>query len=222
MKLKKPKIIILSGISIDGKMTIKRGFSSKFFDKMLDKEAFKPLLELRKECDGIMVGRNTVVIDNPSLTSPNNENLKRIIPTSSLRIPLTAKIFRIHPQNTIIATISSANKKKIRKILKTGARVIFCGKRRLNFKLLMNKLYNLGIRTLLVEGGGLLNYSLLYNRLVDEIRVLFLPFVVGNKDAPSFFDGRGFPNKIIKLKLKSVKMIARKYILVTYSVIYER
>jgi 5-amino-6-(5-phosphoribosylamino)uracil reductase len=217
MIYKKPKVIILSGISIDGKMTIKKGVSSKVFDKLLEKEAFEPLMKLRATCDGVMVGSKTICVDNPSLLSIENKRLLRIIPTTHLKIPLNSKIFQIKPENTLIATVRAVSRKKIQKIIKMGSRVIFCGKKRLNLRLLFDKLYKLGLRRILVEGGGTLNYLLLRNSLVDEINVLFLPFVVGNKDAPSLFEGSGFP-QLLKLKLKYIKLIKNKYILVSYKV----
>jgi 5-amino-6-(5-phosphoribosylamino)uracil reductase len=218
MIYKKPKVIILSGISIDGKMTIKKGVSSKVFDKLLEKEAFEPLMKLRATCDGVMVGSKTICVDNPSLLSIENKRLLRIIPTTHLKIPLNSKIFQIKPENTLIATVRAVSRDKIQKIIKIGSRVIFCGKKRLNLRLLFDKLYKLGLRRILVEGGGTLNYLLLRNSLVDEINVLFLPFVVGNKDAPSLFEGSGFPQELLKLKLKYIKLIKDKYILVSYKV----
>ena len=68
----------------------------------------------------------------------------------------------------------------------------------------MNYLYSIGIKTLLLEGGSTLNFSMIKENLIDEIRVCISPMIVGGKDAKTFFDGEGFDlmKDSVKLKLE--------------------
>lgn len=185
--------------------------SSKIFDKSITKEAFKPLIALKEKSDAVMVGCNTIIADNANLIGNEfygiNNKIKRIVLDSRCRISITARIFTLNPERTIIATSSSASKIKINKIIRTGAKVIICGTDRVNLKDLFRNLYKLGIKSVLVEGGGILNYSLLHERLIDILIVAFFPFAVGNSNAPALFDGNGFKKLLYPLKLNKVKVL---------------
>jgi len=61
-----------------------------------------------------------------------------------------------------------------------------------DFPLLFEKLYDMGMRRLMVEGGATVNWELIKQGLVDEIRLIHLPVVVGSSDAPSLVEGEGF------------------------------
>ena len=57
---------------------------------------------------------------------------------------------------------------------------------------LMPKLYKQGIKSILLEGGGTVNWSFVENKLIDEIRLTIAPWIVGGKEAISLVDGKGF------------------------------
>ncbi len=77
-------------------------------------------------------------------------------------------------------------------LLKKGVDVLVAGKTEIDFPLLMSLLYDkYQIRSLMVEGGPTLNYYMLKNRLVDELRLIHLPFIVGGADTPPSLVGGG-------------------------------
>ncbi|MEO2068238.1 MAG: 2,5-diamino-6-(ribosylamino)-4(3H)-pyrimidinone 5'-phosphate reductase [Desulfurobacteriaceae bacterium] len=206
--MKRPYVLIVSEVTIDGKLTLAKGISSKEIMKLMDDEANKYLHSVRAECDGIMVGANTVRIDNPNLTVRyvEGENPTRIIPSSTADIPLDANILNTEVAPTIIAVSRKAPVEKVKKIEEKGAKVLFAGEERVDFKELLSKLYEIGIKKLMVEGGSKVNWELIKNDLVDEIRLIHLPVVVGGDDVPSLTSGEGFKTleAVKKFKIKKV------------------
>jgi len=192
--MKRPYVIIVSEVTIDGKLTLDRGVSSKEIMKLMDEEANRYLHTVRAECDGIMVGANTVRIDNPNLTVRyvEGENPVRIIPSSKADIPLNSNILNTEVAETVIAVSESAPGERVEEIERRGAKVVVAGRDRVDFKKLLEKLYDMGIRKLMVEGGSMVNWELIKNDLVDEIRLIHLPVVVGGDNVPSLVSGEGF------------------------------
>src|SRR5438477_899601 len=83
-------------------------------------------------------------------------------------------------------------------------KVFVCGKGRLvSVKILHQILSNLGIRKILLEGGGALNWSMLSGSLVDEVSVAITPRILGGEKAVSLVEGKGSPlvRDGVKLKL---------------------
>lgn len=201
----RPYTIIVSEITIDGKLTLKRGVSSKEIMKFMDEEATRYLHQLRAKVDGIMVGAETVRTDNPYLTVryAEGKNPTRIIPSAKADIPLDANILKPDAP-TIIITTEKASKEKV-KALEEKVEVLICGEDNVDLIKMMDFLYQKGIKNLMVEGGATLNWNLIKLGLVDEIRLIHMPFIVGGKDTPTLVDGEGFSSleELIKLKLRA-------------------
>ncbi|MEO2083787.1 MAG: 2,5-diamino-6-(ribosylamino)-4(3H)-pyrimidinone 5'-phosphate reductase [Desulfurobacteriaceae bacterium] len=206
--MKRPYVLIVSEVTIDGKLTLARGVSSKEIMKLMDEEANRYLHRIRAECDGIMVGANTVRIDNPNLTVRyvEGENPVRVIPTSTGDIPLDANVLNTEVAPTVIAVSEKAPPDRIKAIEEKGAKVIVAGKERVDFVRLLEKLYEMGMKKLMVEGGSKVNWELIKNDLVDEIRLIHLPVVVGGDDVPSLTSGDGFGSleKVKRFKIKKI------------------
>ncbi len=203
--MNRPYTIIVSEVTIDGKLTLKRGVSSKEIMKFMDEEATRYLHQLRAKVDGIMVGAETIRTDNPFLTVRYAEgnNPTRIVPTSKADIPLDANILEKHAP-TIIVTSENAPEEKV-KALEEKVEVIKCGENQVDLIKMMDILYEKGIKKLMVEGGSTLNWNLLRLGLVDEIRLIHMPFIVGGEDTPTLVGGEGFQSldDILKAKLRA-------------------
>jgi 5-amino-6-(5-phosphoribosylamino)uracil reductase len=150
----RPYVIIVSEVSVDGKLTLYRGASSKELMSLMDMEAYRYLHEIRAKVDGIMVGCETVRTDNPSLTVryAEGKNPVRIIPCSTANVPLDANIFSKDAPTIIVSTLR-APKERIEKIRELGAEVWIVGEDLVDFEKLLPMLYERGIRSLMVEGG---------------------------------------------------------------------
>ncbi|EEP60917.1 2,5-diamino-6-(ribosylamino)-4(3H)-pyrimidinone 5'-phosphate reductase [Sulfurihydrogenibium yellowstonense] len=203
--MKRPYVIIVSEVTVDGKLTLSKGVSSKEIMKFMDEEANRYLHETRAKVDGIMVGAETIRTDNPYLTVRyvSGKNPTRIIPTSTAYIPPDANILK-KDSPTIIVTTEKAPKERL-KMLSEKVEVIIAGKEEVDLIKMMDILYNRGIRNLMVEGGSTLNWNLIKNGLVDEIRIIHMPFIVGGTDTPTLVGGEGFKSleEVVKLKLRA-------------------
>jgi len=197
---------MMSEITVDGKLTLKRGASSKILMKYMDPRTELLLHRTRAECDAIMVGSNTIKIDNSFLTVRLVEGKSplRVIPSSMADIPPDSNVLGPDAP-TVIAVSSRAPREKIDAIMERGARVEVCGEDRVDLPRLMHILKTgYGVSRLMIEGGPTLNWHMLHHRLVDEIRLIHLPFIVGGADTPSLVGGMHIESEdeMIRLELK--------------------
>lgn len=220
--MKRPYTIILSEVTVDGKLTLSKGVSSKEIMKFMDEEANRYLHETRAKVDGIMVGAETIRTDNPYLTVRyvKGKNPTRIIPTASANIPLDANVLKSDAP-TIIITTQKAPSEKV-EALSEKVEVVKIGEDNVDFIKMMDFLYSRGIHTLMVEGGSTLNWNLLNLGLVDEIRIIHMPFIVGGTDTPTLVGGEGFKTleDVIKLKLRA-HFIRGSHLITEWEVKYE-
>ena len=196
----------MSEITVDGKLTLKRGTSSKILMKYMDQRTELLLHRTRAEYDAIMVGSNTIRIDNSFLTVRYVEGKSplRVIPSSRADIPLDSNVLGPDAP-TVIAVCEDAPKEKIDAIRKRGARVEMCGEDHVDLTRLMQVLKTkYGVEKLMIEGGPTLNWHMLHHQLVDEIRLIHLPFIVGGADTPSLVGGMHIDSEkeMIRLELK--------------------
>ncbi len=210
--MKRPYVIMNAGMTLDGKIaTVTRDV------KISGEEDLKRVHEIRKRVDAIMVGIGTVLDDDPRLTVHKVEserNPVRVVADSKLRIPLSARILN-RDAPTVVFTTEKYDREKAKKIESLGHRVVVAGEDRVDLKKAMEILYEMGIRSLLLEGGGNLNFSMLKLGLVDEVSVAIAPVLVGGRDAVSLVEGEGF-EKIedgVKLKLKRFYPLGKDFIL---------
>ena len=219
----RPEVVVLCGISLDGKMNIKRGVSSKVvFDQNIPDDVRDPLRKLRMQSDAVLVGINTVISDNPTLLSNENESLVKIVVDSSLRIPLNSNLVVKKPHTTLIATTERCDRNKLNILKEKGVEIVFFGKNKVDLQKLFSFLYiNKKINKILVEGGGTIIYTLFREKLIDKIGVVIFPFIIGNKNAISLVEGNGFQNHdIIKLTLEELKVKSMNYVFLTYKINY--
>ncbi|MFN3871239.1 MAG: dihydrofolate reductase family protein [Aquificaceae bacterium] len=202
----RPYVIIVSEVSVDGKLTLYRGASSKELMTLMDQEAYRYLHEIRAKVDGIMVGCETVRTDNPSLTVryAEGKNPTRIIPCSTANVPTDSNIFS-KDAPTIIVTTKRAPQERIEKIKALGAEVLIVGEDLVDFDRLLPMLYERGIKSLMVEGGASINWELIRRGYVDEIRLIHLPVIVGGENVPTLVGGEGFKSlrNLLHLRIRS-------------------
>ena len=203
----KPYVILNAAMTLDGKIATKTGSS-----EISGPEDIIRVHELRKEVDAIMVGIGTVIADNPKLTAHKidadlSDNPVRVIVDSRARTPIAAKVTN-NDADTIIAV---ANKYKNDFIvsdryaqLKKRADIFFSGDDKVDLKALLNYLGDKNIKTLMLEGGSTLNFSMIKEGLIDEIRIAIAPMVVGGVDAKSLFGGEGYDEMSDAVKLQLI------------------
>ena len=195
-------VILNAAMSIDGKIST-RGNKSSFSS---GKDWIR-VHKLRSSVDGIVVGISTVLEDNPMLNvryyAKGTKNPIRIIIDSRARIPVNTRIVRSSKKiQTIVGTTHNASARKINKLKKAGVQVLFSGKRKVNIKNLFQQLENLGLKRILVEGGGEINWSILKTGIANELIVTISPVVVGGRNAKTLVEGEGISNIANGIKLK--------------------
>ncbi len=217
-KNKQPYVILNSAMTLDGKIATKTGSS-----EISGKEDLLRVHELRRDVDAIMVGINTVIIDDPRLTvhkirAKKHDNPIRVVVDSKARTPISSRILNSDAP-TIIITTENANSARIKE-LNGLAEVLICGKNSVDLDDLMTKLASKGVKTIMLEGGSTLNYSMLMGGFVSEVRVCIAPMIVGGKEAKTLADGVGvdYMKDSIKLKLKKSYNLGED-IIVEYSVL---
>ena len=200
-------VILNAAMSIDGKISTRRNDSS--FSSRKD---WIRVHKLRSSVDGIVVGISTVLEDNPMLSvryySKGTKDPVRIIVDSNARIPLNSRIIRSSKNiQTIVATTPNASTRKIKELKKAGVQVLVSGKRKVNIKNLFQQLKNLGLKRILVEGGGEINWSVLKIGLANELIVTISPVVVGGRDAKTLVEGDGIANITNGIKMRLSKTL---------------
>lgn len=209
--LHKPHVLMISEITADGKLTLKRGASSKILMKHMSHEAEILLHETRAAYDAIMVGSSTIKIDNSFLTVrmvPGKSPL-RVIPSSLADIPLDANVLDTSAVPTVVAVSAAAPADRVAALRERGVSVVVAGEEKVDLPVLMDILYReFSVRNLIIEGGPTLNWHMLHHHLVDEIRLIHLPFIVGGNDTPSLVGGMHIDSEdqMIRLELSGTRM----------------
>lgn len=214
MGISRPHVILSAALSIDGKIATRKG-DSKFSSRQDSIRHHK----LRSRVDAILVGKNTVVQDDPMLTVRHvkGKNPIRVILDSKGEISCNSRILQTSTQiPTIIAVSKQIPESNLQKLSKFSVDIIVTGNDSVNLKLLLRHLSKRQITTMLVEGGGTTHWEFIRQNLFDELIVTISPFLIGGRsDAVSFVAGRGF-DKISKspnLRLESVKKLKNHLVL---------
>jgi len=213
MEKSKPYVILSAAISIDGKIATRTKDS-----KLSSNQDYIRLHKLRSKVDGILVGKNTVMHDNPLLTVryTKGKNPVRIILDSQGKISSKSKILQTSNEvPTIIAVSKKITESNLKKLYKFPVEIIITGENSVNIKSLLKKLSDKKITTILVEGGGTINWEFIRQNLFDELVITLSPFLIGGNNAISFIQGNGF-DKISKspnLRLKSIKRLKNHLVL---------
>lgn len=205
---KLPYVIMKTAMTLDGKIASKTGDS-----RWVSNEKSRVRVhQLRNELSGIMVGVDTVIADDPILTTrlENEEgrNPVRIVVDSSARIPLESKIVNTADQaKTIVVVTEKADSIKIAGIQELGNDVLMVKSRngRVDLPDLMLKLGEAGIDGILLEGGATLNFSALEAGIVDEVMSFIAPKIIGGVNSKSPVGGEGIDKMKDAIELEDIK-----------------
>jgi 2,5-diamino-6-(ribosylamino)-4(3H)-pyrimidinone 5'-phosphate reductase len=195
----RPYVVVNVAMSADGKISTRERRQVKISGA----QDFSRVDQLKAGSDAVMVGIGTVLADDPSLTVKSEEHRTgrlnrgvdehpvRIVVDSNARTPPEAAILHKGPGKRIVAVSRRADQKKIA-ALQSYATVIIAGENEVDLATLMDKLGEMGIKQVMVEGGGTLIAGLITAGLVNEIYTFIGNMIIGGKDSPSFVDGDGF------------------------------
>lgn len=183
MLTSRPFIISKYAMTLDGKIATHTGHS-----KWVTGEAAREdVHRIRHEVDGILVGVGTVIADNPSLTTRlaegEGKNPVRIIMDSSLRTRENANVLNVEEAKTILVCSEDADQEKIAAFENKGVHVlpVRSENKGLDIDEMLEKLYQLGITDILVEGGSTVNASFLQSGAINKYIIYVAPKVLGGR-----------------------------------------
>ena len=213
MIIMKPYVILNAAMTLDGKIATKTGSS-----EISGSEDLERVHEIRKEVDGIMVGIGTVLADDPRLTvhkinARKEDNPLRIVVDNRARTPLDFRILNDDAETVIaVSSICDENNENCdrdavlrAKELEKMVDVFYSSSDTVDLVEFMEYLYNRGIKTVMLEGGSTLNFSMIRDGLIDEVKICIAPMIVGGSDSKTFFDGEGFDYMKDAVRLEPVR-----------------
>jgi diaminohydroxyphosphoribosylaminopyrimidine deaminase / 5-amino-6-(5-phosphoribosylamino)uracil reductase len=188
-----PLVTVKAAMSLDGKIATVAGQS-----RWLTGWKARALgQKLRAGADAILVGVNTVLADDPSLTVRRpgfkDKRWRRIILDPRGRTPLTAKVVSDHDSASTIVVVTKATPARRATALARRVRLLRAPARAdgINLRWLLKKLGQEEITSLLVEGGGETNAAFLAAGLAGRVAFFYAPLVLGGRGAPKAVAGRG-------------------------------
>ena len=206
----KPFVILKTAMSLDGKIATASGDSQWITSEAARQRGH----EVRDAVDAILVGRGTVVRDNPALTTRlqnrEGQDALRIVLDSHARTRTDARIFNPSSEaGVIVAVTSEASAEKVKELEKAGAEMITVPAARGNrvcFKRLMEILGKREITSVLIEGGSEINASALAAGIVDKVMCFIAPKLIGGQNAPGPIGGAGIRSLSEAVNLRRVSI----------------
>ncbi|MDQ0257708.1 diaminohydroxyphosphoribosylaminopyrimidine deaminase/5-amino-6-(5-phosphoribosylamino)uracil reductase [Evansella vedderi] len=210
IQTKKPFVTLKSATSLDGKIATSTGESQWITSEESRMDAHR----LRHEHDAILVGVNTVLEDDPSLTTRIEGGGKhpiRIILDHHLKTPVDAKLLTDNIAPTWIFTTVKADKQKVGQLSSLGAKIITMEEEEISIPSVLSYLGEMEISSLLVEGGGSINDSFLRSGEFQQVVVYLAPMLIGGRDALSSFSGIGITSlqDAPKLSVENIERIGK-------------
>lgn len=201
-----PYVISKSAMTLDGNIATATGDSRWISCEKSRRYAH----ELRRRCDAVLVGVDTVIIDDPQLTVRHvrGRNPLRVVVDTSLRTPENAGILEGRmAMKTVIATTETDPDRHLR-YQRQGATIIVCEEEngRVSMRDLLVKLGKMDVRSILLEGGGRLAGAMLQNGLIDEFIFFYAPKIIGNSGfGPFAIKGITSVNDAVRLVIAGMK-----------------
>ncbi|NOS71541.1 MAG: bifunctional diaminohydroxyphosphoribosylaminopyrimidine deaminase/5-amino-6-(5-phosphoribosylamino)uracil reductase RibD [Verrucomicrobia bacterium] len=207
-----PFVTVKAAMTLDGKIATAGG-ESKW---ITGEQARTHGMKLRQASDAILVGVNTVLADDPSLTARNaltdgpsgaGKSIRRIVLDSMARTPTTAKVVRDEQaaMTTIVVSLSAPRKrvellsKRVKVLVAPGARS------KLDLRWLLRKLGRENVTSLLVEGGGEVNASFLLGGFAQRIAFFYAPKILGGSASRKAVAGDGATKLADAIRLRNVE-----------------
>lgn len=202
----RPFVHLKLAMSLDGRISLRDSVSTA----LSGDEARVRVQSLRHEYDAILVGSNTAVTDNPSLTDRSGlrrrRPLARVILDNRLRLPLDSTLATTTDEAPTIVFTNCIDPEPVRKLQDKGVTVIPVEGGARNLEAVLHELYKLDIQAVLVEGGTGVAGAFVDARLVDKVTLLFAPLIIGGGDAPIAVGGKGAESLAEALRLDDVSV----------------
>lgn len=215
----RPWVIMKAAMSLDGKIATAGGESQW----ITGEQSRKLVHKLRAEVNSVLVGSGTLLADDPQLTNrmfkvTSNQPLKVLLDSKLLVTP-EHRIIGEKPEDLIVFCTAQAESEKVGQLRSLGVRIIrqeTAG--RVNLADALASLGELGVQSVLVEGGSLVWTSFWELGLVNEYYLFYGPFFIGGDSAQGVLRGRGVQSlaEAEHLTIESVKKIGSDILVHAY------
>ena len=223
--MNRPYVFINTATSADGKIDTFERKGSAISSKR-DKERVD---RLRADADAVLVGGKTLLGELPKLTVKSEAlreaRVRRGMTPNPIKvgvvtiadIPLESDFIKAGSARVVIFTTSQTSISQLETLRANGVEVFVDAAPRVNLHKMIETLGELGVKQLMVEGGGTINFELLRLGLVDELMIYIAPMIFGGDNAPTLASGFGLVrNEAIAMKLKNVETHEDGGVLLTY------
>ena len=187
----RPFVHLKTAVSLDGRIATRTGDSRW----ITGEESRRKSHGLRREYDAILVGANTVTVDNPSLTDrsclPRRRPLVRVVLDNSLKISLASNLVLTAKEFPIIVFTDSEDAEKIKDLRVEGVDVVQIAEGGRNLHGVLRELGRRSLQSVVVEGGTSVAGAFYDAKLIDKVSFFVAPLIIGGCDAPSAIGGQG-------------------------------
>lgn len=203
-----PWVMMKAGVSLDGKLNYQHGQSGW----ITGEQSARAVHKMRDGVDAILVGRRTVEIDNPSLTTRlsrgRTKDPVRIIVDSQLSSPLSAQVYQVGSKTapTWVFHAADAPQLKIAQFLARGVQLYPIDRKGngLDLSQLLGILGKKEICSVLVEGGARIHGAFLKEKLIDYAHLFYAPIFAGDNGV-SLIEGYPVPGRLAAPRLDGVR-----------------
>jgi len=219
------RVALLTAVSVNGVITGERGRNAHDLEGFLGtpREVLEHKAAIRRRYTAVLVGTETVRIDNPTLTShaPPGYSCVRATLDRTGRLPRDCRFFD-GTARTLVGVCEETPRDYVEFLAERGVEAVFSGSAgsagsagsgRIDLAVFLEGLAARGIDSVVCEGGGVLNRALLTAGLVERIHLVLLPAVL-DAGAPNLFEGPGDP---VKLRLEGMERVG-EYVWLEYAV----
>jgi diaminohydroxyphosphoribosylaminopyrimidine deaminase/5-amino-6-(5-phosphoribosylamino)uracil reductase len=200
VKYQRPFGIWKYAMTLDGKIATTRG-DSKWITGVGSRNFVH---HLRSRCDAVIVGGNTVRLDNPLLTTHGitSHNPLRVVMTKSFNLPIDAHLWDVKHSRTIIFTEDQKDNECKHQLLDMGVEIIELEE--VNPDIVMNHLYQRGMNSVLWECGGNLAPQAILSGSVQKLYAFIAPKIIGGFDSLSPLGDLGIQTMAQALTIENV------------------
>lgn len=205
-KKKRPFVLLKLAMSLDGRISLNDSVSTA-----LSGEASRQRVqELRHEHDAILIGANTAVVDDPSLTDrsgkPRRRPLMRVVLDNRLRLSPESKLATTTDEAPTVVFSNCIDPDSVARLTDTGVEVVLIEDGARNLPQVLDDLYKREIQSVLVEGGTGVAGAFVDARLVDKVTFICSPIILGGPNAPVAIGGKGASDLSSALRLKDIEI----------------
>lgn len=206
IQTKRPFVVMKYAMTMDGKIAAYTG-ASKW---VTGEKARAHVQEQRHRCAAIMVGVGTVLADDPLLTCrlEGGRDPVRVICDTHLRTPLTAQVVTTAKEVPTIVATCCMDQERRRAYQDAGCRVLTVAERdgHVDLRELMERLGREELDSVLLEGGGTLNWAALECGVVQKVQAYIAPKLFGGREAKTPVEGLGVPSPEGAFRLKNTEI----------------